>query len=187
MSTIKLEIDGKQVESEKGRPLLEVAREAGADIPTLCHNEKLKPHGDCRLCLVEVTKGKRVRIVASCAYPADEGIVVKTSTPVIERHRKLLVELLHPAAQHLEGRYGMSDARFELERGDCNLCGLCVNYCQEVIAKNVIYFKGRGTERKVAFVPGKAIECATCGECFGLCTGGFIVSAYASAGIDERG
>jgi bidirectional [NiFe] hydrogenase diaphorase subunit len=186
MARITLEIDGKKVEAEEGTTVLDAARKAGADIPTLCQNDKMKPHGVCRLCMVEVVKGKKRRVVASCAYPVEEGISVKTSTPEIEKHRKLLVELLYPTALHLAKRYGITQSRFDGLRGDCNLCGLCVNYCREVAHKNVLYFKGRGVDRKVAFVPGKASECTTCGECFGLCSGGFIVSQYGTASLDDR-
>jgi NADH dehydrogenase/NADH:ubiquinone oxidoreductase subunit G len=186
MTRITLTIDGETVQAEEGASLLEVARRAGADIPTLCQHEKLKPRGACRLCMVEVVKGKRRRLVASCAYPAEDGIVVRTSTPELEKHRKLLVELLYPTALHLAKRYGITQSRFGAERGDCNLCGLCVNYCQEVAHKNVLYWEGRGIERKVTFVPGKAQECASCGGCFELCSGGFVVTNHGAIALNER-
>ena len=63
---VNLRIDGKEVEAEKGAMLIDVAREAGAVIPSLCHNDELPPYGACRLCLVEVKKGKRSRITTSC-------------------------------------------------------------------------------------------------------------------------
>lgn len=187
MSRITLTIDGESVQAEEGANLLEVARRAGADIPTLCQNNQLKPRGACRLCMVEVTKGKRRRLVASCAYPVEEGIVVRTSTPEIEKHRKLLAELLFPTALHLAKRYGITKSRFEAKNnGDCNLCGLCVNYCQEVAHKNVLYWQGRGIDRKVAFVPGKAQECASCRACFELCSGGFVVTNHGTIAVNER-
>jgi bidirectional [NiFe] hydrogenase diaphorase subunit len=187
MTKVSLSIDGKNVQAEAGASLLEVARAAGADIPSLCHNEQLKPHGVCRLCMVEVTKGHKTKLVASCAYPVEDGLVVKTSTPAIEKHRRLIVEMLYPTALHLAARYGVERSRFEGPRGDCNLCGLCVNYCREVAHKNVLYFQGRGVDRKVAFVPGMAKECTSCGECFGLCSGGFVVSQCGSASLDAEG
>lgn len=186
MAQVTLQIDGKQVEAEEGTMLLEAARKAGADIPTLCQNDKLRPHGVCRLCMVEVVKGKRTKVVASCAYPVEQGISVKTSTPDIEKHRKLLVELLYPTALHLAKRYGITKSRFDGARGDCNLCGLCVNYCREVAHKNVLFYEGRGVDRKVSFVPGKAQECAACGGCFELCSGGFVVTNHGTVSLNER-
>lgn len=186
MTQITLEIDGQSVQAEEGASLLDVARKAGADIPTLCHNEETKPHGTCRMCMVEVVKGKRKRLVASCAYPVEAGISVRTSTPEIEKHRKLLVELVYPTALHLAERYGVTKSRFEAKRGDCNLCGLCVNYCREVAHKNVLFYEGRGVDRKVSFVPGKAQECAACGGCFDLCSGGFVVTNHGTVSLNER-
>jgi bidirectional [NiFe] hydrogenase diaphorase subunit len=179
MSKVKLEIDGKTITAEAGTTLLQAAREAAIDIPTLCHNDRLKPAGDCRLCMVEVVKGKRTRLVASCCYPIEDGLQVTTSTPRIEKHRKLILELLWPTAGHLAKRYGVTSSRFDSEMTDCNLCGLCVRYCQEVAKKNVLYFKGRGTARRVAFVPGLADQCGRCKQCFGLCTGGFVDATWA--------
>lgn len=187
MSRITLEIDGKPVQAEAGTNLLQVAREAGADIPTLCQNEQTKPHGVCRMCMVEIVKGKRKKLVASCAYPAEEGLVVRTTTPEIEKHRRLLAELLYPTALHLAKRYNITKSRFGADRGDCNLCGLCVNYCREVAHKNVLFFEGRGVDRKVSFVPGKAQECASCRGCFGLCSGGFVVTNHGTISLDEHG
>jgi bidirectional [NiFe] hydrogenase diaphorase subunit len=186
MARINLEIDGEMVQAEEGTSLLEVARQAGADIPTLCHNKSITARGACRLCMVEVVKGGKRSLVASCAYTAQDGLVVKTSTPEIEKHRKLLIELLHPTALHLAKRYNVVTSRFDAPRGDCNLCGLCVNYCRDVAHKNVLYFEGRGIDRKVAFVPGRAHECASCGGCFELCSGGFVVTNHATIGLNEQ-
>ena len=181
MSTVTLTIDGREVQAERGTPLLQVARAAGARIPTLCHDEELKPSGACRLCLVEVQTGKKTRTVASCVYPAEAGIVVRTSTPKIEKHRKLILELLFPTATKLAREHGVTSSRFTPSTPDCNLCGLCVRYCAEVAKKNVLYFKGRGVDRQIAFVPGAALECAQCRKCWGLCTGGLVVSQHGLA------
>jgi bidirectional [NiFe] hydrogenase diaphorase subunit len=177
---IKMEIDGKAVKAREGMMLLEVAREAGIDIPTLCSSEQLKPSGVCRLCMVEIVKGKRRRVVASCCYPAEEGLIVTTTTPEIQRIRKMIIELLWPASAQLGKRYGITKSRFVPELTDCSLCGLCVRYCAEVAKKNAIYFQGRGIDRRVAFTPGIA-ECDSCRACFGLCTGGWLVAAHGEA------
>ena len=72
-------IDGKEAEARPGATILQVAREMDIDIPTLCHHEALQPYGACRLCVVEVQRGSRTRIVTSCNYPADSGMAVKTT------------------------------------------------------------------------------------------------------------
>ena len=97
MSTVRLTIDGKTAEVEEGASVLDAARKVGADIPTLCAHPQLEPCGACRMCLVEIDLHGRKRTVASCAYPAKDGLAVTTSTPKIERMRKMIVELLWPS------------------------------------------------------------------------------------------
>ncbi|MCE5251892.1 2Fe-2S iron-sulfur cluster-binding protein [bacterium] len=184
MSTIPLEIDGRQVAAEEGETILEAAQRNGIHIPTLCYNKQLKPYGECRLCMVEVTKGNRTRIVASCAYPAEENIVVKTNTEKIAKIRKMIIELLWPSLSALAKDYGVTESRFHSDHTDCNLCGMCVRYCSEVKKLNAVYFKGRGINREIAVVPDLANECIYCRDCFTLCSGGWIVdkcdNAYTS-------
>jgi formate dehydrogenase alpha subunit len=97
--SISLTIDGCEVVVAKGTTILEAAREAGIDIPHLCHDPELgtSPTGSCRLCLVEV-EGERGP-VASCVHPASDGMVVQTDTAVLIEHRRMLIDLLlsdHP-------------------------------------------------------------------------------------------
>ncbi len=188
---VTLEIDGKEVKAKKGMTILEAAKEVGIEIPTLCHHEKLKPYGACRICSVEVEKGGRVRIVAACGYPVEEGLVVRTRSPRIDKIRKIIIELVAPSAMqngHIGGElrvladeYGADIHRFEsrlgLEPTRCILCGLCVRYCDEVVGANAIGFVGRGTERRVVFYPERASRfCMGCMECFKLCPTGKIPS-----------
>ena len=91
-NTINMEIDGRQIEAAKGQTILDVARENGIDIPTLCHDPRLKPFGSCRVCLVEV-EGARGPLVA-CAAEIADGMKVSTSTEAIKELRKLSLELL---------------------------------------------------------------------------------------------
>ncbi len=97
MAEIQLTIDGRQVRAEKGQTIMEAARKSGIDIPHLCYREDLAPTTGCRLCVVEV-EGART-LVASCAFPAAEKMVVRTNTKRVQDARKLVVELLlsdHP-------------------------------------------------------------------------------------------
>jgi bidirectional [NiFe] hydrogenase diaphorase subunit len=177
-NTLTLKIDGQTVSAQEGESLLEVARRSGIEIPTLCYDDKLKPSGACRMCMVEVKKGKRTRLVASCAYTAEAGIEVTTDNERIGKIRRMIVELLWPSWTREAEKLGVKASRFEggPAQFDCNQCGLCVRYCSEVAKKNVIYFAGRGIDRHPAFVPGMEDECSTCRACFGVCSGGWIVS-----------
>ena len=89
---ISLIIDNQKVEAEAGDTILDATKAAGIHIPTLCYHRALAPYGGCRLCLVEITG--RPRLAASCAYPVEEGIEVKTASPRVLKARKLSMELL---------------------------------------------------------------------------------------------
>lgn len=182
MENIKLEIDGKTVEVQKGITVLWAARQAGIDIPTLCYDERLAPYGGCRLCTVEITKNKRKRLVASCVYPVEEGLIVKTDTEKVRKIRKMILELLLPLSptgplESLAQKYGLKKSRFTGEQTNCILCGLCVRYCAEIKKANAIGFVGRGVEREVAFLPDVApTVCPGCRECLALCPSGKVTS-----------
>ena len=190
---IELYIDDKGVKVKKDSTLLQAAQEAGIHIPTLCYHEKVKPHGACRLCLVEIEKRGKRRVVASCAYPAEEGIKVFTESPRVEEIRKHLVELYmalfpyHPEIKRLAKIYGLKDTRFKKENDYCILCGLCVRYCAEVKGENAIGFVGRGVDKKVTFIPDSAYfkKCVDCMECMDICPTGVFPSNYGIERISQ--
>ncbi|OGO04233.1 MAG: (2Fe-2S)-binding protein [Chloroflexi bacterium RBG_13_54_8] len=189
---VNLEIDGKQVKARQGMTVLEAAKESGVQIPTLCFHDKIMPYGACRVCSVEVgKKGGRVRVVAACGYPAEDGLVVKTRSPRIDKIRKTIVELVAPQAmfegevsgelKEIADEYGADIHRFEsrlnVKPVRCILCGECVRYCAEVVGANAIGFVGRGIERRVVFFPEKASKvCPGCMGCFEICPTGKIAA-----------
>ena len=87
-----LTIDGSKVEVPDGTTVLDACRQAGAKVPTLCYLEGVQTIGACRVCLVEIEGAKT--LVASCAQPAGDGMVVKTSSPKVRKGRRTVVELL---------------------------------------------------------------------------------------------
>ncbi|UCH07528.1 MAG: FAD-dependent oxidoreductase [Deltaproteobacteria bacterium] len=97
METIKLNIDGKEIETKTGKTILEAALDAGIYIPHLCHHPDLKPIGTCGICVVDVEGIDEPP--TSCTTPAESGMVVKTKTSRIEQMRRQAMELLlvdHP-------------------------------------------------------------------------------------------
>lgn len=176
MKDITLEIDGKTVTSKEGMTILDAAKAHNINIPTMCFNEKLKPQGVCRMCMVEITKGSRTRLVASCVYPVQEGLKVKTITEKIRKIRRMIIELTWPSALFLGKEYGVEKSRFKGQQTDCFLCGQCIRYCTEIKKNNVLYYKGRGIDRKLAFIPNGRDKCTCCSECFPLCSGGLVVN-----------
>ena len=178
MKTVRLEIDGKTVRVQEGTTILKAAESVGIEIPHMCHNDQLEPYGACRLCIVEIVNGSSKKLVASCIYPVEEGLVVETSSEKVQRLRRMILELSWPVSQDIAKKYGVTRSRFRTETSECHLCGICVRYCSEVKKLNAVYFKGRGIEREIAFVPGLANECDYCQECFGFCRGGKIIQEY---------
>ena len=89
---VNLIIDGKNITAKEDTMLLEVIRGAGITIPTLCAHEAVSRSGACRLCVVEIKKGNRTRIVTSCLYAAEDGLIVDTKS---ERKRTKIVPPLH--------------------------------------------------------------------------------------------
>lgn len=176
MSEIILQIDGREVAAREGMTVLEAAQKAGISIPTLCHHDKLEPYGGCRLCTVEAVVRGGTKLVASCLYPVEKDLVVRTRSEKVDRIRKMILQLLlshAPYARELQGlakEYGADKDRFEKEASFCIQCGLCVRYCAEVKKKYAIGFVNRGTRREISFIPEIASkECWNCKECFPLC------------------
>ena len=186
MSEVTLTIDNQKVTAQEGTTILEAARSVGIDIPTLCSHEKLIPYGACRLCMVEIEKNGKKRLVTSCVYQVEDGLNVDTESNDVVGIRSMLLELLLAfcpgvkAIQDYAKLYRVDKTRYDIEPNFCILCGTCVRYCSEVKGKNAIGFVGRGTSRKVMFFPDIALaECSKCGECFPLCPTGVIPSNYA--------
>ena len=95
METVNIKINGVQYAVAKGSTVLEAARAAKIEIPTLCYLKDINEIGACRLCLVEVSEGGRpFRMVTACVYPVTEGMEVLTNTPKIMQSRKLNLELV---------------------------------------------------------------------------------------------
>lgn len=176
---IELNIDGKQVTVEEEKTILQVAREQGIDIPTLCYDKDLTTFGGCRICVVEV-EGFR-NLVASCSVNVSEGMVIHTESERVVNARKTILSLLlenHPndcltcqkagdcELQAYSYRYGVRfpenggerkdypieslNPVMERDQSKCILCGKCVRVCNEIQCTTAIDFIGRGFESKIA-------------------------------------
>lgn len=94
MENINLKINGMEVSVPKGSTILEAARMANIDIPTLCFLKDINEIGACRICVVEANEGRGFRIVASCVYPVSEGMEVLTNSPKVIDSRKKTLQLI---------------------------------------------------------------------------------------------
>ena len=185
MSDFRMQIDGREVIATEGMTVLEAARGAEIEIPTLCYHEALEPHGGCRLCIVELDFGDWTQLVVSCVYEARADLKVITRAEKIDKLRKTILELLLAHApdseplKKLAKEYGADKNRFEQESSFCIHCGLCVRYCAEVKGLHAVGFIDRGIRKEISFLPDIArAECESCKECFPLCPTSYLQAAY---------
>jgi len=196
MSTdIQLTIDGKAVCATAGDTVLSAANKMGVEIPTLCHDDRLEPAGNCRMCLVEV-EGER-RLQPACTWKAAEGQVVVTESDRVKRHRDLLLSMYMAdhGEQHGDGlapanklqeqatKYGASlslqatespregredpNPYIHYEPGLCILCERCVRYCDQVEGVSAITLAGRGAHTTIATSTQKSLMDSSCELCGG--------------------
>jgi len=155
-SMVSLTIDGLPVTIEKGTTILQAAKEIGIEIPTLCYHPAIEPYQACRVCLVEVIKGGKSSLVASCGYLAEEGIEVKTDSETVNEVRMVVIQLLLAQAPNSEKvkviaeKYNVEPIFVpRKEEKECILCGLCTRVCNEIMGIGVIGFAHRGANREI--------------------------------------
>jgi len=183
---VTLTIDGKTVQAEQGSYVLASARALGIDIPSVCAHGAVEPFSACRLCMVEIRKkgwdADWTKLVASCAYPVEEGLEVFTSTDRVIKVRRMLLELLlarcpeSEAVKEWAQRYGVETTRFqERARPDlCILCNTCTRVCEKLGA-SAICASQRGKTKRVGPPFGdKPSDCIGCLACALNCPTGQI-------------
>ena len=187
---VTINIDGQRIEVIEETTILKAAEKAGIWIPTMCHCEYFEPYGVCRLCSVEVVRGKRSRIVTACNYPVRSGITVNTNSERVKWIRKIIMELMlsrYPnvkLVREMAEKLGVEKPRFaSLERDEsenaCILCGMCVNMCNEVVKAGVLGFANSGIKREVVLpFDERTDRCIVCGACAKVCPTGHIQMVF---------
>lgn len=171
-------LDGKEIPFNEGETVMDAALRAGEYIPHLCHNPDFKPHGSCRLCIVDVNG----RHEASCTLPACRDMDVDNSSNALIQKRQMLLQMLFVEGNHtcpaceksgacqlqaVAYYTGMLSPHFThffpkrsidashrdiiFYHNRCILCGLCVRASEEYDKKSVFAIAGRGMESKLLF------------------------------------
>ena len=191
---VHLKINNIPVEAPEGSTILEAAKLAGINIPTLCYLKEINEIGACRICVVEV-KGAR-SLVAACVYPVNEGMEVFTNTEKVRRSRKTTLEMLlsnhkreclscirstNCELQKLANEYGCDEQRFEgahtesepdtstsylvRDNEKCILCRRCVAVCKSIQQVGVIAPVRRGFNTHIACAFDEDLADAPCVAC----------------------
>lgn len=209
----RLQIDGAPVELAAGTSLLDAVRATGAELPSLCHDDRLRPAGSCRSCLVRADG----RTVAACVTPATSGLTVETADEAVRNLRRdavtLIASELPPYAladgAHSElaeacralgvpadtavgdpGR-GQDESHpfVHLDRDLCIACGRCVRMCADVQGTFALTLTGRGADTVVApgaGGPWAASDCVSCGGCVDTCPTGALTQPGPGRGLTSQ-
>jgi len=182
MNEQQLVLNGKTISFRSGQTILEVARENGVHIPTLCYLKDATPTGACRICLVEV-EGAR-NLAAACATPASPNMVIRTESPKVMRARRLNIELLLASGNHnclvqdmdLDSWTDFQLATMSKEEhqdlcpayGDCRLQELAIQY-QVKGGRFKPTETSYPTENINPFIVRDFSRCILCGRCVQAC------------------
>jgi NADH dehydrogenase/NADH:ubiquinone oxidoreductase subunit G len=194
MTGVAVIIDDNDVSGREDMTILELARENGIEIPTLCHLPGLPPTGACRICVVEV-KGSKT-LVGSCHTPITQGMVIYTNSPKVLKTRKVILELLlashcgtcymcekanlcelrKVAADldvglsrfHIRKRYyPIEDLSPYIQRdlSKCILCRKCVKACREIAKQSIFGIAYRGFDSKIVVDADQPLNKDVCRDC----------------------
>ncbi len=197
MATVEITINGQKIQATAGQTVLEAAKSAGVDIPTLCHHPALTNWGACRICLVEIEKQRTLQ--PACTFPVTEGMVVHTESSACVQSRRFVLELLFSERNHycmycqmsgdcelqnLAYRYGLDSWKyprpheplpvdasreyFVLDHNRCILCRRCVRACAEIAANHTLGVRERGAHSMISADLNVPFGASTCVNC-GTC------------------
>jgi len=202
---IKVTINGKECETTKGAPLIDVCRENGYNIPSFCYYKDLALQASCRMCLVRIEKMPKLQ--TSCSITCTDGMVVTTASPEIEKAQRAMGEFLltnHPLdcpvcdrggeceLQEVIFDWGDVEERFGEKKNAapekylspivandpqrCILCKRCTRVCDEWMGEDAIEAGNRGVNTVIGTYGGW-LDCSQCGNCIEVCPTGTLLDA----------
>lgn len=190
-------IDGNEIPCREDETILQAARQADIQIPTLCHDDRLTPAGACRVCLVEVEGANLMQ--PACHTKVSPGMVVRTNTPRVDRNRRFILSLhladtlqdrqiaednnpsrlfeladtygtageWEPVVSPRAGRPGDTNPFIEFRADRCIACSLCTRYCDQVEAVSAITLAHRGAHTTISTADCESLTATTCELCGG--------------------
>ncbi len=191
---IRIKIDGKEYFGRSGQTIMEIAKENGIFIPSLCSHPDLDVKANCRVCVVEL-KGCN-KLMTSCSVLAEDGIEVFTNSPKVKSSRDTNLKLIF--SEHIEKcfdctlkfncslldlarRYNIKitsfkdrkgnrktykfDKAVEIDGSQCIDCRNCVDACSDIQKINYLEIKGKGAKQEIVPTSNKKIDCIYCGQC----------------------
>ena len=191
---VNITIDNQKISVPEGITILEAAKKAGIDIPTLCFLKDINEIGDCRMCVVKV-EGRR-GFATSCIQKVEEGMVIKTHTPEIIEARHVMLDLIisnhdkdcltctrmgNCELQSLAAKFGIQSIEYKGERKEyqvddlspsivkdpnkCILCRRCVAVCKNVQKIGAIDCGNRGFDSSISTTYNKSLKDTNCVYC----------------------
>ncbi len=201
----KIKLNGKEIEAEEGKTVLEVALEEGAYVPHYCYHPGLRPDGNCRMCILKVSTSRKLE--ASCMYPVSEGMEVETEGPEVESGRKDVLEFMlanHPLdcpecdkagecdLQDFTFKYRGGVSRFRENKvirhtkdlgpnisiwgNRCIACTRCVRFEEDISGEGSLSLINRGDKAVIDIFPGKPIDHPMSMNVIDLCPVGALIS-----------
>ncbi|MEP6704698.1 MAG: 2Fe-2S iron-sulfur cluster-binding protein, partial [Acidobacteriota bacterium] len=200
---IKITINGKEFETEKGATLIDVCRDNAYNIPAFCYYKDLAVQASCRMCLVRIEKMPKLQ--TSCTIKCTDGMVVTTQSPEIEKAQRAMGEFLltnHPLdcpvcdrggeceLQEVIFDWGDVEERFTERKNvapekylspivandpqRCILCKRCTRVCDEWMGEDAIEAGNRGVNSVIGTYGGW-LDCSQCGNCIEVCPTGTLL------------
>jgi formate dehydrogenase major subunit len=191
---MKVFINGKPCTGQPAQTVLQVAKDNGIYIPSLCYHAKTGPAGKCRACIVEVEGMNGLQ--TSCNLPIKEGMKITTNSEAVKAHQRLIIDLMLSSGKHdclsceQNGICELQDAAYYLgierpsfdlspdipdtdetsemvyvDRSKCIQCGRCIEGCNNTVVNEVICFGERGFETKIVFDNDEDMGESTCVQC----------------------
>ena len=191
---VNITIDNQKISVPEGTTILEAAKKAGIDIPTLCFLKDINEIGDCRMCVVKI-EGRR-GFATSCIQKVEEGMVIKTHTPEIIEARHVMLDLIisnhdkdcltcsrmgNCELQALAAKFGIQNIEYKGERKEhpidnfspsivkdpnkCILCRRCVATCKNIQKIGAIDCGNRGFESSISTTYNKSLKDTNCVYC----------------------